>query len=264
MTTYPVHPGALEAYEVLSRDESPFENEPEDVRRYARLAAGAQSVLEYGAGRGEVTLAMARAGARVVAVDLSFKLIQALGEVLRAEPAAVRRRVTAREGDMRSLRLARRFPLVVAPSSTFSHLYSRTDVEAFLARARAHLAPGGRLVFDLEMPRLPRLPRPEAEVSSHDLARAVAPSAASPSGAFSCRTEYDPLAQVASMWCSRGSHSVFMAKRLFFPRELELLLHAAGFVNVRLRALGAGTRGAQPRLWVSCRSPCAALRGGPC
>jgi SAM-dependent methyltransferase len=233
---YPVHPGALEAYEDADVASRLGRESADDVQYYVRLARGAGDVLEYGAGRGRVTLPMARAGAGVVAVDLSTQLSSALESALQSEPAQVRRRVTVKRGDMRSLRLGRKFRLVVAPSDTFSHLYSRGDVEGFLACAHAHLVAGGQLVFDVAMPRLPRI---------EDLGGASDDAE---------RTDYDPIAQVLSTWCEAGDRSVLLARRLFFPRELELLLTRGGFGTVRLRAVSRKESKELSRLRVSCRA----------
>ncbi len=231
MALYPVHAGALAAYEDADFASRLGVESASEVRYYVRLARGAGDVLEYGAGRGRVTLPMARAGARVVAVDLSTQLLAALEEALASEPTEVRRRVNVKPGDMRSLRLGRTFPLVLAPSDTFSHLYTRADAEAFLACVREHLTPGGTFVFDLALPRLPH-----GDEGTE-------------------RTDYDPIAQVASTWCDSLEGPVLLARRLFFPRELELLLHQGGFGAVRLRAVSAKEHGERSRLRVSCRAP---------
>ncbi len=234
MALYPVHAGALAAYEDADFASRLGVESASEVQYYVRLARGAGDVLEYGAGRGRVTLPMARAGARVVAVDLSTQLSAALEGALTSEPSGVRRRVTVKLGDMRSLRLGRTFPLVLAPSDTFSHLYTRTDVEAFLACVRAHLAPGGTFVFDMAWPRLPHGDETAEEAQ---------------------RTDYDPIAQVVSTWCDSLGGPVLLARRVFFPRELELLLHQSGFGAVRLRAVSTTKLGERSRLRVSCRAP---------
>ena len=65
MAEYPVHPGALEAYECSELVARFGVESAGDLAHYVRLTRGAGDVLEYGAGRGRVTLAMAHAGARV-------------------------------------------------------------------------------------------------------------------------------------------------------------------------------------------------------
>jgi 16S rRNA (adenine1518-N6/adenine1519-N6)-dimethyltransferase len=66
-----------------------FVADPNTVRRIARLAAvgPGSSVLEFGAGLGSLTLALAETGARVVAVELDRHVIPVLRTVV--EPAGV-------------------------------------------------------------------------------------------------------------------------------------------------------------------------------
>jgi hypothetical protein len=78
---------------------------------------------------------------------------------LAAEPEAVRRRIVAKHGDMRSTRVGRRFSLITCPFNAALHLYERVDVERWLARVRDHLTPRGELVFDVSMPILEDLTR---------------------------------------------------------------------------------------------------------
>lgn len=233
-----VHPGASEAYDRPDDYDRRYAARTADVAHYVRLSRRAGRVLEYGAGSGRVTLPMARAGARVVAVELSRPMLRALEAKLAAEPPAVRARVTARPGDMRTLSLRGKFPLVVLAGDTFAHLYGRADVEAFLAKAMAHLEPGGALVFDLDMPRLPK-----------------AGGSESPEG---LALDYDVMAQVLSSWDGEGR---LLARRLFFPRELEMLLVENSFSNVRVRSAFGRDEGS---LLVSCRKSDAprALAGG--
>jgi SAM-dependent methyltransferase len=135
----------------------------EDVPFYVELARGAGgTVLEMGCGSGRVTLPMARAGARAVAVDASPGMLARLREGLAAEPAEVAERVEVIEGDVRSLDLGRRFPLVVAPFRVVQHLVSRADQRAWLRAVARHLAPAGELVFDVFQPDFDYLVQPAA------------------------------------------------------------------------------------------------------
>ncbi len=170
-----------------------YRSRVEDVRYYVDLAEGSGGpVLEYGCGDGRITLPIARAGVAIHGVDISAPMLAALRSRLRAEPGEVRDRVTLRRGDMRAVRLGRRFPLVVCPFNALLHLYERRDVERFLARVRAHLAPRGELVFDVSMPDPAELAR--------DPGRAYAmPRFRYPSGPvvrYTERFDYDRLRQI--------------------------------------------------------------------
>lgn len=124
----------------------------EDVVYYRALAEARGSVLEHGIGNGRVALPMARAGVEVTGLDHTRAMLDHLRALLKREPPAVRRRVELHQGDVRTARLGKRFPLVICPFNAALHLYTRQDVEAWLARVREHLEPRGELVFDISMP----------------------------------------------------------------------------------------------------------------
>ena len=170
--------GSLAHYEDPAYYTKTYSSRVDDVRYYAALASACAEarrgpVLEYGCGNGRITLPMARTGASVVGVDLSAPMLADLRARLREEPPEVRRRVTLRRGDMRAARIGRRFALVVCPFNAFLHLYTRRDVEGFLARAREHLTPRGELVFDVSVPAPAELARDPARTRASPLASAI-------------------------------------------------------------------------------------------
>ena len=109
-------------------------------------------VLEVGCGTGRVLIPVARAGCEIAGIDASRAMLTRCAEKLQAESQPVRTRVTLREGDARTFDLGREFALVTAPFRIVQHLISVDDQLRFLAAARRHLAPGGRLVFDVFNP----------------------------------------------------------------------------------------------------------------
>jgi SAM-dependent methyltransferase len=97
-------------------------------------------LLDVGAGSGRVSLDLARAGHRVIALDLEPELLAALDG--RARGLAVET-VCA---DARSFSLnTDGLRLCLAPMQTIQLLGGRDGRIAFLERARAHLRPGGVL-----------------------------------------------------------------------------------------------------------------------
>ena len=105
--------------------------------------SGGGRVLELGAGTGRATAFLARAARQVVAFDLSPELVAIARRRLAGEPG-----VRLFVADMRRVRLAAHFDLVVAVDDPFSHLTSDRDRDQALARIAEHLAPGGRFVLD--------------------------------------------------------------------------------------------------------------------
>jgi len=190
---------------------------------------------------------MARAGVEVTGLDHSREMLDHLRELLKAEPPAVRRRIQLHEGDLRTARLRRRFPLVICPFNAALHLYTRHDVEQWLARVREHLEPHGELVFDISMP------VPEDLARDPNVPYRIPPFEHPTAGRVGYREhfDYDRVRQVlfvsmffepapkkgGSRTKKRGTSSeqiteTFMtplAHRQFYPQEMEALLHYNGF-----------------------------------
>jgi SAM-dependent methyltransferase len=115
-----------------------------DLALWRELAgAGGGPVLDVGAGTGRVALDLARAGVEVWALDRDPELLAALVERADGLP------VTPVRGDARDFALDRAFPLVLAPMQLVQLLGGARGRTAFLARAAAHLAPGGRVACAL-------------------------------------------------------------------------------------------------------------------
>ena len=230
--------GTSAHYEDPTYYASTYADRADDVRYYAALAAlHGGPVLEYGCGSGRIALAIARAGIEVTGVDRSPTMLASFRRALREEAPEVRARVSLRRGDMRSLTLSGRFPLVLCTFNSFLHLYRRSDVERFLARVSAHLTPRGAFVLDVSMPDASELARrPER--------RYYTPRFRHPTTGelvrYSERFDYDPLDQVLLVQMEfepvttpprrrRASWGTPLAHRQFYPQELESMLHYNGF-----------------------------------
>lgn len=186
--------------------------------------------MEWGAGTGRVTLPLARAGLEVTAVDLSPVMLAVLVERLDYETPEVRSRIHSQPGDMRSTALGRLFETVLATYNVIGHLHTPADLCAFFQNVRAHLAPGGLLLFDSLAP------------SSEELL-------ADPNEEFPCdpivhpktgehfevteRFAYDfetRLLTLRSFY--RSAHQTLETKlvlRQWFPQELKYLLESEGY-----------------------------------
>ena len=232
--------GSLAHYEDPAYYTATYARRIEDVAFYVSLARRARGpVLEYGVGNGRIALPMARHGVRVVGVDHSAPMVADLRERLAREDPEVRARVRVVRGDMRRVRLRQRFPLVVATFNTVLHLYTRGDVERFLARVREHMTPRtGRFVVDLSMPRVRDIAR--------DVGKAFhAPRFRHPTAGVLVKNreyfDYDPVRQVLFVGMEfepvgdpEGGWMTPLAHRQFFPQEWEALLHYNGLRVVRV------------------------------
>jgi SAM-dependent methyltransferase len=226
--------GSLAHYEDPAYYAATYASRIDDVAFYVALATRAGGpVLEYGVGNGRIALPVARHGVAIVGVDHSAPMLRDLRARLAQEPPEVRRCVRLVRGDMRRVRLRRRFPLVVCTFNTALHLYERTDVERFLARVREHLAPRGRFVVDLSMPRPSDLARdPSRPFHAARFRHPTAGTIVKNRERFDydpvrqvlfVSMEFEPLGEPDKAWMTPLAH------RQFFPREWEALLHYNGF-----------------------------------
>lgn len=114
-------------------------------------------VLEVGCGTGRVLIPTARAGHRIVGMDLSDQMLDVCRRKIRAEAGEVQDRTELVRGDMREFDLGQRFALVTIPFRPFQHLITPEDQVSCLTCIHRHLEPGGRLVLDLFNPSMPML-----------------------------------------------------------------------------------------------------------
>jgi SAM-dependent methyltransferase len=205
-----------------------------DLAFYADLGSRtAGPVLELGAGTGRVTFALLRAGISVTAVDLSEAMLARAEERVQRLPAAERARLQLRQGDLRSMRLNRKFKLVIAPFNLLMHMYTLDDVEAALRSVRAHLAPGGAFVFDVLNPDFGVLRR---SPSRFYRCRPVLDPSDGHRYAYAEQFAYDAASQLqtVSMHFQRLDkpsieRTTPLVLRCFFPQELHTLLRYNGF-----------------------------------
>lgn len=210
----------------------------DDVAYYVAVASNdGGPVLEYGTGNGRIAMAIARHGVQVVGVDASASMLADFRERLQHEPAEVQARIELAQGDMRTLQLGRKFPLVYATFNTALHLYSVDDVTQFLARVREHLQPGGSFVCDLSVPVLEDLMRDPNKAES------VPPFRHPRVGRVKYREyfDYDTLTQVLRvrttfepMSKKHAPFEMLLTHRQFFPKEWEAYLRFAGFEDLRV------------------------------
>jgi SAM-dependent methyltransferase len=110
---------------------------------HARDAGG--PVLELGCGTGRITLPLSAAGCRVIGADRSPAMLQVLRRKRPELPVLVM--------DMRAPALRGTFGRIFCPYSAFTYLVEESDRQAFLGWAVSALAPGGRFVLDVFVPR---------------------------------------------------------------------------------------------------------------
>ena len=225
--------GTSEHYQDPTLYDHEYRQRLTDVAFYRHLAtvAGAGSkVLELGCGTGRQLIPLARSGHRVTGVDLSAPMLAECRAAL--DDAGFEAELV--EGDFRNVKLRGKWPLVVCPFNAAMHLYSRSDVEGFLATVKRHLAKDGLFAFDVMFPDLVWLSRDPDRRWSRTRFRHPRTGQLEH---YSTNLTFDTALQIAFMRifytpvdpAAGPERVVHLTHRYFFPQELRALLHYNGF-----------------------------------
>lgn len=181
----------------------------------ARRAGG--RVLEMACGSGRLTIPIAQSGIDIVGADLSPSML----DMARAKALRAGVQVEFVEADMRDFELPGKFSAILIPGNSLLHLFSIDDLKQCLAGVRRHLAPGGRLVFDISKWDLALLARDPSQRYPVLKANGIS---------IEETATYDAAAQVRDIvWHFSDSRVIEYRLRVIFPQELLLLLEVAGF-----------------------------------
>ena len=206
-------------------------NQPyqDDLKFYlAEVRKARGPVLELACGTGRLTIPMRKKGVAITGLDLAAPML----EQARAKAAAAGVNVEFKPGDARSFRLKKKFKLVFMAFNSLQHLGKAEDLRGLFSSVAAHLAPGGRFIFDVFNPDPLYLIRDTEEllpVAYYD----------DPAGGGKVLVNetysYDKAAQVSRLtWHYRSEKTGKTLKkslnlRCFFPQELLALVQYNDF-----------------------------------
>lgn len=118
-----------------------------------RCAAAGGPVLELGCGTGRILFALAARGLAVDGIDDAPAMLDRARTRALLLDRSTAERVGLFAAGMADFSLGRRYRSIIAPLNALMHLLDDAALDACLARVRDHLAPGGRFLFDLSLPR---------------------------------------------------------------------------------------------------------------
>ena len=192
-------------------------------------------VLELGCGTGRVTIPVSQAGVTITGLDNSpVMLAQARSKAKKLRPRMKTPHFI--KGDMRDFDLGQQFNLVFIPFRSFQLLLSVEDQWRALACIKKHLEPGGRLIFNLFVPRAVRLEQKKSfDLSGNETTRlAEAPKIELEEK--SQHDEYNQIIYVKNVLKEYGESGteqkrseVLYALRYTYQREAQNLLKNAGY-----------------------------------
>lgn len=133
--------GAYSKYYNLLYKDKDYTGEAQYVHEIIKKhLSGAVSVLDLGCGTGRLDFALADIGYEICGVDISDEMLVAA----RSRQSSL----NFLSGDIRVVRLNRKFDVVVSLFHVMSYQITNEDLLAALASAIEHLNPGGLFIFD--------------------------------------------------------------------------------------------------------------------
>jgi SAM-dependent methyltransferase len=224
--------GYAAAYDSLY-EEKDYEAECDLVERvFAQFGEGEfRSILDLGCGTGNHAIPLARRGYQVLGIDRAEAMIERARE--KAGPGGPAFEL----GDIRDLRLGREFDAVLVLFAVLGYQHTDEDVLAALRTARAHLRPGGLLLFDVWYG--PAVLREKPEHRERTVESGTGRIVRSSDGRLDeahhlCTVDFRVQRYEDDALVSETEESHGM--RYFFAPELEAFLASAGLEFVRLGA----------------------------
>ena len=107
-----------------------------------------ESILELGCGTGKHALILSEKGYQIDGVDLSNEMISIANGQLQILPHNIVSKVHFKQGDLRTVRMAKKYDAIVSLFHVMSYQTSNEDLSAAFETAKVHLKPGGIFLFD--------------------------------------------------------------------------------------------------------------------
>ena len=111
--------------------------------------ADSSSILELGCGTGAHAALLAKQGYHVHGVDLSREMLHRFEDRRAQLPVELNSKLASSHGDVRDVRLGKRFDVVLSLFHVMSYQSTNQDFAAAFATAKTHLRPGGVFIFDV-------------------------------------------------------------------------------------------------------------------
>jgi SAM-dependent methyltransferase len=136
-------------YDLLYRDKD-YVGEVKFIDQLIQTyAPQSRRVLELGCGTGHHAVLLAKAGYELHGVDRSPTMLTKANARLADWATDRAAQLTFSQGDVRSVRLNQSFDVVLSLFHVISYQTTNEDLLAAFATAKAHLKPGGILIFDI-------------------------------------------------------------------------------------------------------------------
>lgn len=186
-------------------------------------------ILELACGTGRITVTLAQAGFNVIGIDNAEGMLREA----RRKSAEAGVEIEWVKADMRNFNLDKAFSLIILPANTLCHLLDLGDFEACLANVRKHLAPNGRFVINVFVPKIELLinkPGERFPFSEYDDPDGRGRIVVTESYVYESDTQIKRIKTYHSIPGEDAEIEGELNMRMYFPQELDALIKYNGFV----------------------------------
>lgn len=190
---------------------------------------GAKSIINLGCGTGNHDFELARFGYEITGIDMSEEMLVAANARCKSDNVTLPF-PSFQKGDIRTVRLDKTFDAVISLFHVMSYQTTNDDLQAAIATAKVHLAPGGLFIFDcwygpavLSDPPVVRVKRLEDD--SISVVRIAEPVMHPNENVVD--VNYQVMITDKLMGTVEQLRETHRMRYLFFP-EIELFLHDVG------------------------------------
>jgi SAM-dependent methyltransferase len=186
-------------------------------------------ILELACGTGRITITLAQAGFSMTGIDNAEGMLREA----RRKSAEAGVEVDWVIADMRGFDLSKAFSLIILPANTLCHLLDLSDFETCMTNVRKHLAPNGRFVIDVFVPKMEFLinkPDERYPFSEYDDPDGSGRIVVTESYIYESDTQIKRLKTYHLIPGEGAEIEGELNMRMYFPQELDALLKYNGFV----------------------------------
>lgn len=217
-----------ELYDILYHDFT------DDLEMYVQYASKHDEILLCGAGTGRTTFPIAENGVKVIALDISEKMLSCLKQKMSLLPLSVQNNISIIRGDMRNFKLDSQISCCIVPFSTFNYLLTIEDQRKSLQCIKNSLKIGGELILELlSVKTFPEIFEERGEILGHIAEYDGNKIETWRTTSFDASTQ--TVRQLREFRFYRGndflkSETVEWVNRFFFLGEIRLLLEENDFI----------------------------------
>ncbi len=233
-----VFAGYSRYYDLLYRDKD-YAGEADYIAGLIRAySPNAKTVMEIGCGTGAHAAELAEIGYEVSGVDMSEGMLEAAESRRSSLSSDIAAKLDFTHGDARTVRLDRKFDVVISLFHVMSYQTSNDDLAAAFRTAGEHVKPGGVFIFDCwygpaVLRQWPSVTEKELSDDSTEVHRTATPEIHVNENIVD--VNYKVIVKDKSTDVSETLHETHRMRYLFMP-EIELGLFAAGMKLVDSRA----------------------------